>query len=198
MNVRLVLLRHTRPAVGTGICHGRADLALAPSWRRDIAECLATVPMVTRVLTSPSIRCRALARAIGERDHVPIQVDDRLQELDFGEWEGRAWSEIPREGLDRWAADLLDYAPGDGESLRALWARVAQWREEVLEAYEGDVVVVSHHGPIRALFAQAQGRPLERMLTQRIAWGGSLCVELGTAARPGWQQPAVFSLASGR
>lgn len=179
MNARLVLVRHTRPAVGVEICHGRTDLALAPSWRGDVAACLARIPRATRVLTSPSNRCRRLARAIGVRDAAPVQIDDRLQELDFGSWEGRAWSEIPRDGVDRWAADLLNFAPGDGESLRALWARLSRWREEVLEGCVGDVVVVSHHGPIRALFAQVRGQPPERMFTRRIPWGGVLCVDLG-------------------
>ncbi len=179
MTARLVLVRHTRPAVGAEICYGRTDLELAPSWRRDIAACLGTVPPTTRVLTSPSSRCRTLARAIGGRDRAPVQVDDRLQELDFGSWEGRAWSEIPREGVDRWAADLLDYAPGGGESLRMLWARVRRWREDVLDGPNGNVVVVSHHGPIRALFAQVHGQPPERMFTRRIPWGGVLCVDLG-------------------
>lgn len=179
MNARLVLVRHTRPAVGVAICHGRADLALASSWRGDIAACLERIPPATRVLTSPSKRCRRLARAIGVRDAAPVQIDDRLQELDFGSWEGRPWSAIPREGVDRWAADLLNFAPGDGESLRTLWARLWRWREEVLAGTTGDVVVVSHHGPIRALFAQVRGQPPEGMFTRRIPWGGVLCVGLG-------------------
>lgn len=143
---------------------------------------MATVPRARRVLTSPSIRCRALAREIGRRDQAPVQIDDRLQELDFGSWEGRPWDQIPRAGLDRWAADLLDYAPGGGESLRMLWARVRQWREDLLGALAEDLVVVSHHGPIRALAAQLAGHPPERMFTRRIPWGGVLSVDLQAAA----------------
>ncbi len=178
MSARVVLVRHTRPAVPPGICYGRTDLELAASWRADIAACLATVPAATRVLSSPAQRCRTLARALGRRDGVPVQVDDRLQELDFGRWEGRSWSEIPREDVDRWAADLLDYAPGAGESLRMLWARVQRWRQDVLDGREESLVVVSHHGPIRALVAQSTRQPPERMFTLKVPWGGVLWVDL--------------------
>jgi alpha-ribazole phosphatase len=165
---RAVLVRHTRPAVGAAVCHGRADVELAGSWPADIAACLAAVPAATRVLTSPSRRCRTLAREIGRRDRVPVLVDERLCELDFGRWEGRAWSAIPSVEVAAWAADLLDYAPGDGETLRALWARVQQWRQAALNAQAPGAVVVSHHGPIRALAAQAADEPPERMFTRRV------------------------------
>jgi len=174
---RLVLVRHTRPEIPPGVCYGRIDLELAPSWPADVAACLATIPRALRVLTSPALRCRALAREVGRRDRIDVQVDDRLQELDFGAWEGRSWSDIPRDGIERWIADLLDYAPGGGESLRMLWSRVQAWREEALGPEDADVVVVSHHGPIRALLAQLAGHPAERMFTHRVPWGCVLRVD---------------------
>jgi len=35
-------------------------------------------------------------------------------------------------------------------------------------------VVVSHHGPLRALVAQSAGQPMETMMAHQIAWGGVL------------------------
>lgn len=168
---RLILVHHTRPAAPPGTCFGRTDLDLPPGWPLEVAGCLAEVPRASCVLSSPAACCRRLARAIGGRDAAPVRIDDRLRELDFGSWEGRAWDEIPREGLASWAENLLDYAPGGGESLRMLWERVREWRAQALDGLDGDVVVVSHHGPIRALIAQLAGLTPERMRTHRVPWG---------------------------
>jgi alpha-ribazole phosphatase len=108
-------------------------------------------------------------------------VEERLLELNFGTWEGRAWDDIPRGGIDEWVADPVDYAPGGGETLRMLWGRVLALREALLERLSGTVVIVSHHGPLRALIAQAAGRPMESMLDHQIPWGGVV-----TLAEPGF------------
>lgn len=169
---RLVLVRHTRPALAEGICYGRMDLDLAATWPQEFEECLAQIPAADFILSSPASRCLRLAQALGRRDHVDVQIDDRLLELNFGSWEGVAWDDIPRDAIDEWVEDAVNYAPGDGESLRMLWLRVLEFREEVLRRLPGSAVLVSHHGPLRALLAQNAGQPMETMMTHQIDWGG--------------------------
>ncbi|MDE2294171.1 MAG: alpha-ribazole phosphatase family protein [Gammaproteobacteria bacterium] len=179
---RFVLVRHTRPAAAATLCYGRTDLALPDDWTTDVAACVARLPPTVRVYTSPSMRCRLLAREIGRRDRVEVQVDDRLQELDFGRWEGRRWDAIPSGEIDAWKENLLDYAPGGGESLRMLWSRVQRWFDDVLAPIGGRAIVVTHQGPIRALAAQLCGQPVERMFTRRVPWGG--VIDAAAAAVP--------------
>jgi alpha-ribazole phosphatase len=173
----LILVRHTQPALAAGICYGRMDLELAPTWPQEFERCLAQIPSATRILSSPSSRCLRLAQALGHRDRVDVQIDERLLELNFGDWEGRAWDDIPRDGIDEWVADPVDYAPGNGESLRMLWMRVQRLREMLLDRLSGNLVIVAHHGPLRALIAQATGLPMESMLDHQIAWGGVIAIE---------------------
>ena len=172
MKRELILVRHTRPAVGVNLCYGRSDVELAATWQVDVDECLAAIPVATSIITSPLVRCRMLASAIGRRDGLSVVEDPRLMELDFGSWEGRSWDDIPRADVEEWVSSLQDYAPGHGESLRTLWARVDSFREELLARYDGHVVVVSHHGPIRALAAQLEGRSPDKMVTCQVPWGG--------------------------
>jgi alpha-ribazole phosphatase len=80
---------------------------------------------------------------------------------------------IPRDAIDEWVADAVDYAPGDGESLRMLWLRVLEFREEVLRRLPGSAVLVSHHGPLRALVSQNAGQPMETMMATRLP--GAAC-----------------------
>lgn len=177
---QFVLVRHTRPAAAATLCYGRTDLALPDDWPADVAACVARLPSTACVYTSPALRCRLLAREIGRRDRVEVRVDDRLQELDFGRWEGHAWDTIPADEIEAWRNDLLDYAPGGGESLRMLWSRVHRWFDDVLAPLRERAIVVTHQGPIRALAAQLCGQPVERMFTRRVPWG--CAIRLDTAA----------------
>lgn len=79
-------------------------------------------------------------------------MDSRLLELDFGIWDGQRWEAIAREEIDAWVADFAIYAPGGGECLRSLMARVMQF-----DAPAG-ALLVSHGGWMLARRWQAEGR----------------------------------------
>lgn len=66
------------------------------------------------------------------------RVDAALAELDFGNWDGRAWADIPKAEIDAWVGRFASFAPEGGEALTALLARASAWREGAL--------VVSHGG----------------------------------------------------
>ena len=180
----IYLVRHTRPLVGPEVCYGRLDVDLPTTWRADADECFRSIASVSRIYSSPATRCRALAEALGEREFTQIHIDARLAELDFAEWEGRRWDAIPRSCLDAWAADLIHYAPGNGESLEALWTRVDAFRNEAIYG-DADLVVVSHHGPLRALASQLAGEAPDKMFTRQWSWGRVHRIELSGARRNG-------------
>ena len=106
-----------------------------------------------RVVSSPLRRARETAAVLG----LPVDVDERWVELDYGELDGRPVAEVPPDLWRRWRADV-DFTPPGGESLAALGRRVRAACEELAaEATEGDVVVVSHVSPIKAAVAWALG-----------------------------------------
>jgi alpha-ribazole phosphatase len=111
-----------------------------------------------------------LAEALAARDGAELSLDPRLLELDFGAWEGSRWDAVPRSGIDAWAADVIHYAPGNGESLSLLWSRVQEFRRQLGDP-RCSVAVVSHHGPLRALAAQFAGESPALMFTRQWAWG---------------------------
>ena len=158
----LVLIRHPVVAFAAGLCYGRLDVPI---------KCSADVtPMVARlgnlapfeVWASPAVRCRAVADAISDRFGVPARFDLRLLELDFGDWEGRPWSEIPIADLDRWAVDPGGFAPPGGESGEALTARVRDFYRTACRAER--LVVVTHGGPLRVLRALAHGNSIDLLV----------------------------------
>lgn len=147
--------RHPRAIGATGRCIGRTDLAVDPRKARRLAHRMRAEArrqgwrreQVT-VLVSPLRRSREVGRVLrswGFR----VQVDARLQELDFGAWDGRPWAEIDWAEVEAWQADLLHHAPGGGESLAALAQRVQAF---VAAGAAGHVrLVVTHGGWLNAL-----------------------------------------------
>ncbi len=153
----MILLRHTRPASAEGLCYGRTDLGLAADFEPALAAILAGLPPVAAVATSPLSRCRRLAARIAAARGLPLAEDARLVEMDFGAWEGRPWTALPRAELDAWAADFHHARPHGGESVAMLAARVGAALAEV--APDGPAVLwVSHSGVARAACA-ALDRP---------------------------------------
>jgi alpha-ribazole phosphatase len=157
--MRVVLVRHPAPAIGQGVCYGRLDVGVDPAAGEQVGR-IASDPGLRGarlVWTSPAVRCRGVAEAIAVAMGVPLRVDGRLWELDFGEWEGRPWAAIARADLDRWAESPSCFAPPGGESGAALIARVRDFHAGICD----DCVVVSHGGPLNVLGALLRDQPID-------------------------------------
>lgn len=129
-----------------------------------LADALAPLP-VQAVYSSPLRRARETGRRIAEARGLPLEIEPRLREQAFGEWEGRTRREVladDGERLLRWEADLGSAPPG-GESLQAVQARMLDLVADLSRRHPGGrdgVVLVSHVGPIKALLCAALGVPL--------------------------------------
>jgi len=156
----IVVVRHGRTAANAGgLLLGRADPPLDAEGTRQAAALGAACAGldVARVVTSPLGRCRATAEVIAGAVGVPVTVDERWIELDYGELDGVPFAELPAELWSAWRADI-DWCPPGGESLAALGRRVRSGADALVDqARERDVVVVSHVSPIKAAVAWALG-----------------------------------------
>ena len=159
------LLRHGRTeANARGLLLGRADPALDDVGRdqaRRAGEALVGAG-VDRIVTSPLQRCRATAALVGEALGLPVAVDERWVEMDYGELDGVPVASVPAATWATWAADL-DWAPPGGESIAALGERVRAACDELV-ADAASTLVVSHVSPIKAAVAWALG------VGDEVAW----------------------------
>lgn len=163
--MRIVLIRHPAPLIDPGICYGRLDVGLDPSAEQDIAR-LALDPDLqgaTRVRSSPAGRCKRLADAIALARALPLTIDRRLRELDFGDWEGQQWDVIARADLDRWAASPLYFAPPGGESGAELIMRIREFHAD-LRCDRQNCIIVSHGGPLKVLAALLRRMPVDLLV----------------------------------
>ncbi|HEY2936172.1 MAG TPA: histidine phosphatase family protein, partial [Gaiellaceae bacterium] len=123
--MRLLLIRHADPAEeARGRCYGSFDVGLSGRGReqaRELAGALAGARL-DAVYASP--RRRALETAVALVPE-PI-VDERLRELDFGEFEGRTYEEIAESHPDvyrRWMETPTEVRFPGGESYAELRSR---------------------------------------------------------------------------
>ena len=159
--MRAMLVRHLAPAIERGVCYGRLDVPLHPA-ALEAVPAFVTQPSLRGarcVWSSPSQRCRRLAEAIAFASQIPLRLDPRLGELDFGEWEGKPWSSIDRATLDRWAATPMAFEPPGGESGHSLIRRVGALHDAVRRRAE-NCIIVSHAGPLKVLTSLLRGEPV--------------------------------------
>ena len=115
-----------------------------------------------RILSSPLSRALHTAEAIALTTGVAVEVEDRLIEMHYGEWDGMPIADVPIDAWRQWRSDP-DFKPPGGESLRDVSKRVGSLMGELLTT-DDLVIVVSHVSPIKAALIWALGGP------DQMAW----------------------------
>lgn len=151
----LILIRHA-PSDADGRLCGRVDVPARIDGEPGIAALLGLLRGVETRVSSPARRCRETATAIWP-DGAAVELDERLWEQDFGEWDGKPFADIPDLGPLP-PEQLAAHRPPGGESFGDLVRRAAPALREIAEANrETPVAIVAHAGTIRAALALALG-----------------------------------------
>ena len=182
----LVLVRHGQSELNAaGRLAGRLDTPLTElgvAQAKAMAASLADLGEPAAVISSPLQRARDTAAAIG----LPVVVDQRWVELDYGPYDGWLLGDVPAEMWARWRSDA-SYAPPGGESLAALGRRVREACEELLGDPDRLIVVVSHVSPIKAAVAWALG------VGDEVAWRMFLAPASITMIGHGAAGPSLYA-----
>lgn len=155
----LILLRHGRTEANrAGLLQGRVDNPLDDHGRQQASDAaahiLASTGTIHRVIASPLVRAQQTAAALG----LPVETDERMIELNYGEWEEKPVGAVPAETWAEWRANL-DFRPPGGETLSELGTRVRRAMADIAEtAADQNVVVVSHVSPMKSALAWALGQ----------------------------------------
>jgi len=183
----LILVRHGESVANAqGLLLGRTDAELTELGRAQAAAVPALLSRpVVEVRSSPLERARDTADLLGLG--LPVTVDDRWVEVDYGEFECQPLGGIPAEVWQQWQRDRR-FRPAGGESLAEVDERIEEACAELFAAdgagarrADGDVVVVSHVTPIKAAVAWALG-------TTDLYW--RLYLRTASVTRIGWNRDA--------
>jgi len=171
----VILLRHGRSTANTaGVLAGRLpDVSLDETGREQVAalaDRLAGVPAV-RLVSSSVQRCQETARGVQAAlpPGTTLETDPRLDECDYGEWQGRTIRELADEPLWKTVQRHPSAAtfPG-GESMVAMSQRVVtalRTTDALVEDEHGPGAVwvaVSHGDLVKAALADALGLHLDQ------------------------------------
>ena len=142
------------------IFQGRTDNPLNEAGLKQaeiIKNLLIAVPL-TRAFVSPLKRAIATAEIIIKDRNIPQKVENRLIEIDFGDWEGTPEEEVKV----RWMEEYMDYRndmwsfhPSNGEAAVDAQERAGAWWDEVSREYaqEGEQILVVAHQSLNAVLA---------------------------------------------
>jgi alpha-ribazole phosphatase/probable phosphoglycerate mutase len=155
-------LRHGE-ARGGSYFRGITDDPLTErGWRQMYTQCGESQWDV--VVSSPLRRCRSFAAAWCEQQQLDLMIEPAWSEIDFGAWEGQSAEQISSrwpDGLAAFYKDPVTFTPPGAESYQQFAARVRQGWDNLLAAHAGRrILVITHAGVIRALFAEAFNLPV--------------------------------------
>ncbi len=144
----LHLLRHGPPEL-PGRMMGRTDGAPTAA---GIAACVAQARGLELgvLIASDLARAMRAGAAIAQDRALPLAIDARWRELDFGDWDGLDMARIDRDALARFWDDPDLGAPPGGERWSALTTRVARAIGDLAPV---PTLIVTHGGAMRAALA---------------------------------------------
>ncbi|KJK06292.1 MULTISPECIES: alpha-ribazole phosphatase family protein [Pseudomonas] len=171
------LLRHGETELGGGLRGSLDDALTAKGWAQMHAAVAGIQPWDVLV-SSPLQRCARFAQSLSEQMGLAVQLEPALQELHFGEWEGRSAADLMlthEQQLGQFWSDPYGFTPPGGEA-------VIDFADRVLAAItrlhhqqaDKHVLLVTHGGVMRLLLARARGLPREQLLQVEVAHG-ALC-----------------------
>ncbi len=167
--MEIYLVRHTTPAIDKGICYGQTNLDVTDSFETEYKAVHKKISFAEgmQVFSSPLKRCKKLANTFDEA----VVEDARLMELNFGEWEMKAWDHIPSEEITPWMNDFVTLPAPNGESYVTLQKRMVSFLNERILPAQKSLIIVSHAGPIRALLAYIKKIPLKDSFAIQLNYG---------------------------
>ena len=150
------LLRHGE-AEGGACYRGSTDDPLTEHGRLQMNHAVAGSAEWTQVVSSPLSRCRDFAETFSRERNLPLNIEPRLQEIHFGDWEGKNADEIGRLwplALDRFYQNPAIYPPPNGENFTEFKQRIQDAWSDITAAHRGSrLLIITHAGVIRTLFS---------------------------------------------
>jgi broad specificity phosphatase PhoE len=171
--MRLFLVRHGETDwLGEGRLQGNSPISLNTQGRRQARE-VADFFRLRKpgpLFSSFLPRAQETASYISEACSIPVQSDERLNEINFGEWEGKTHDEIKKEYpalYGSWSELKENFQAPGGEEVSKVCQRVLAFFNEVRHLREG-MIAVSHGGPIRLLILVLLEMPFRFFRSIRI------------------------------
>jgi probable phosphoglycerate mutase len=169
MTATILLVRHAAHVeLGRLLTGRRRDISLSPEGLQQAAivgDLLGTQE-IAAVYSSPRERAWYTAREIAEPHRIKVAADERLDEVDFGDWTGRGYAELEGEpAWIEWNERRGSARVPGGETMAEATDRAFGFLEEASRDHADRLIVaVSHCDIIRGVIARCLGLALDNLL----------------------------------
>jgi len=158
------LIRHGEPNTDSkGRCYGSLEIGLSPEGQRQIelvSQALRN-ELFTAIYVSPRKRAIESGKLLAHSHSCSVMLDERLREIDFGDFEGHKYDDIARSHPDiyhQWMEHPTEAQFPNGESFQQMQTRVLDAAHQIYRKHHGETIaIVSHGGVNRILLANALG-----------------------------------------
>ena len=173
--MNIFFLRHTSLNVEPDVFYGQTDLDVSNTFEEEVKiikkkiNKLITKDYKVKVYSSPLQRCRKLSQKISDN----VILDPRIMELNLGDWEMKPKQSIPKELVENWEKDMINFTIPNGESNKKFLQRLKEFTDEICET-EKDVLIVAHAGSINGMISNLTGEPFDKLLKnfwEKISYG---------------------------
>jgi alpha-ribazole phosphatase len=167
----LYLLRHGEIAT-PGILAGKTDVALSELGCSQLASATDSLKNISRCISSPLVRCHEWASRYCQQQNLPLEVERKLQEMDFGDWDGKSyqalWEMAEPLTTSSTTTSIGDFwqnpwqnQPPSGEAMEDFVSRVDQWWQDYCADNRlQNTLVFTHAGVIKHLLARILQLPI--------------------------------------
>lgn len=175
--MKITLIRHTSVDVPKGTCYGWSDVPVAETFMQEAEHtknCI-SAGIFDKAYTSPLTRAKMLAEYCGFKN---AEADDRLKEINMGDWEMQRFDDIKDENLQKWFDDYINHPATNGESFTMLYNRVASFLNELKSKKYAHVVIFAHGGVIMCAGIYAGLFTQEEAFDNLTPYGGTVDIEI--------------------
>lgn len=172
---RILLIRHaSHDLLGRELVGRRPGVSLGNSGV-DEAEALAgrlARHAISAIHASPRKRAIETASPLAERHGLEVQIAPELDEIDFGAWTGRSFTELEQDPLwYRFNRERAATRIPEGESMAEVASRMTTFIRSLAarQSADGEIAVVGHGDPLRVAVVSLLGLPVDTMLRLEIA-----------------------------
>ena len=163
--MKLFFLRHTSLNVEIDVFYGQTDLDVSDKFEEEVKLVQKKIKNFNidtnsiKVYSSPLKRCIKLTNKLTEN----YIVDERIKEMNLGDWEMKKMSSISeKEKLD-WENNLLSFKIPNGESNNEFLKRLNSFLEDIFKLNE-DALIVCHAGSINGMLSLLTKEPFDKMV----------------------------------
>lgn len=178
----LHLLRHGA-LEQPGLMMGRTDGAPTVA---GIAACIAQAADlgVKQLIASDLQRARKAGAAIGDALGLPLAIDPRWRELDFGEWDGQASAAVDPDKLGAFWDDPDANPPPGGERWSSLVSRITA---ALADLAPQNTLIVTHGGAMRAALHALCGFHQRQLWAFDLPYAARLSLQVWPGEQPSAQ-----------